>query len=432
MNPTRLILVVLILAGLTAGAWWLVEREPATPAAPDGPPPVGLLGSRTDQLESVVVHLPDRPTIVRVSRGGDGRWRLEEPWIDRADSAAVGRLLNSVRISPPRPLREDWRGHSDADLGLDPPAFTVEYEMAGGEIHELKVGAPDLSGQFHAASFDGERIMVGVADARVYQRMTIQWRDQAVFAEPASVRRIEWLPADGDGFVVEKQGTRWRMTAPESFLLSPTAEGLLHRMLAARVGVLPEEVVLPGERELIEQEDRIVTEAGDRRTTLWLSGAVVLPEDRPYLMPVVQDDFQFVRLPREQLRSPFLFDLAPNEVVSMLLEVDGVEHRFRRRAPGWFDGDGELVDDARQTFFDELVERVCTVRAQRPGLARPQAPPAGRVVLSRSLEPKARSGAELWWWVQEAGMPLAAEAAGGEATELGFNLDAGVRGLLPR
>ncbi|MBL7007841.1 MAG: DUF4340 domain-containing protein [Planctomycetes bacterium] len=435
MNPARLLLVVLLLGALAGGAWWLAERPPSDAPAPDpaGPAAVGLLGSATDQVESLVIHLPQRPTIIRLRREADRGWRMLEPWLDRADNAAVESVLRSLRLSPVHPFRDDWRGHSDADLGLDPPSFVVEFEMAGGAGHTLLVGAPEPTGQRHAALFDGQRIMLGVADVGVWEREATHWRDSAVFADPAAVSRIEWLPASGDGFALERTGRRWRMAAPEQFLLSPSAEGMVARLLRARAGLIPEEVVDDAVRRELEGADRIVLHRGERGALgYWLKGAYVLAEDRSYPLPVLLDDFRLVFSRREDLRSPFLFDLIPGEIVSLEVEVGGQSHAFRRRAPGWFGPDSALLEPPAQNLLSELVERVCAIRPQRPGLPRPEGEPAGRLIVSRSQQPNARSGGELEWWTRDQGMPLAAAAGAAEATELDFNLDAGVRGILPR
>ncbi len=436
MNPARFLLVVLFLAALAGGAWLLSEGGGAEPAEPPPPAAPGqpLLGEAVDQLEGVVIHLPQRPTIVRLRRQDDGQtWQMVEPWIDRADTAAVNSLLRSLRLSPIQELREDWRRHDDAALGLDPPSFAVELELAGGVMRELQVGAPDLSEQRFVALLDGRRIMLGVADVRVYQREAMRWRDVGVFADPGAVDRLEWFPAGRAGFAMERAGRRWRMTEPEDFLLSPGAEGMLSRLLRTRSGLIPEEQVNDEARAQLEQGDRLVLRRGERGSTdYWITGAMLLAEDRPYLLPVLLDDFRMLHSDADELRSPFLFDLVPSEIVSLEATLDGVGHVYKRRAQGWFGPDGELLEASLQNHLTELVERVCSIRPQLPASPLPAGEPAGRLVLSRSMQPLARSGAEVVWWTRSAGMPIAAAAGGSEATPLEFNLDAGVRGVLPR
>ncbi|RMH00741.1 MAG: DUF4340 domain-containing protein [Planctomycetota bacterium] len=436
MNPARLFVLVLVLVLLVAGAGWLVFGRPPAPAAANGEEAAssspGLLGPAAEELARLTIHLPDRPTIVRLRRQGPRLWRLEEPWLDRADPAAVEAVIRALRFDRPEPLREDWRGRSDADLGLEPPAVVAELELAGGRRHELRVGTPDLTGSRYVVRFDGERRLVGVALVRTLDRPPQQWRDPALFADPGAVAAIEWFPRDGAGFRLERSGMRWRLTAPEEFLLSPAGEGMVARLLRARADSLPEEVATEEEIQVFEAGDRLVLHRpGAPPVRVWLAGGGILASDRPYPLLVQAGDFRLLHTPLEDLRSPYLFDLVPGEIVSLELTVGGRSGRFRRRAPGWFGPDGELLPPAEQKHLDELVARVCTIRPQRPGVPAPAREPDGRLVLSRSLQPKAASGAELWWWSRPDGMPWVAAAGTAEATEVDFNLHLGAAAMLP-
>ena len=437
MNPQRLALLFLILVLLGAGTWWW---SLSLDARADEPPVVmsedPLLPGRYEDLRSVTIHDPAREAIVRVVRGerpGEGdAWRLTEPLEDRVEPAAVRNMLAVLFGSDWRDAPQDWSGLSDETLGLRPSRLTVEAEFADGSISELRIGAPDVSEDHHAARLDGRLMQVGVGVLRVLQRSDPEWRDHRLLAHPESVEKVEWLPQEVEGLSFVRRAGVWRLESPIDAPLNQMAQHALARLLGARIRELPEELVTPSQRELMLDGARLRFSGSRGVETFYFVGGTLFNEERPFLLTMSGDDFRLLRYAPEEMRSSVLLDFVPSEIVSLRVTRDGGQPvDFRRRRSGWYGPDGALLDETGQVTLNQLVDLVATQEA-RETVPRPAAPPTGSLLLSRSARPVERGSAQLVWWVQEVGYPIGAASEGGEATRLGFNVDEGVKGLLAR
>ncbi|TAH38512.1 MAG: hypothetical protein EYC70_03815 [Planctomycetota bacterium] len=433
MNPKRLLLVVVILAALAVGVRLLSRAGDRGEVATPVPAAAPLLAGDPEQLRSLSLFHQPAGRFVKIERVSPGAWQVAEPFEDRAEPVVVQGALAALFADDWGPAPADWQARSDAELGLEPPRLVVEARFEDGSVAELRVGAPDLSGDAHAAVRAGQRVRLGVRTVRILSRPQEDWRDKRVVAQPNGLQRIAWEPAEGPGFVLQRRDSKWYLYQPFSAPLSPAARAGVARMLGARTEILPEEHIRDEQIERMRAGDTLVLHGNGPPQVVRLRGGAAWSEGRPFLIPVHPEDFAVLQLAPEELRSPLLLDVERDEIVSLRLRRGADELVFRRQGDGW-SGPGGLViiegdrargipPDPMKPYLEDLVRVLCEARNE-PRRPVPDAPPAGDLLLSRALAPVERGGQMILWWPGPDGRSLVAVPGARECVPLeGPSLD---------
>lgn len=129
MNRARLNLVLLVLvAALGAGVWFAQEK------VEKGPPLTPLLA---ESLTNIRIEHPGREALVLEKR--DGQWWLASPISARVDEFEINGVLALADREAKQAL--DPGQFNLADLGLDPPKYTVTLNgtaVAFGDVEPLQ------------------------------------------------------------------------------------------------------------------------------------------------------------------------------------------------------------------------------------------------------------------------------------------------------
>jgi hypothetical protein len=232
----------------------------------------------------------ERVTLVRgterllLARRGEDFW-VEAPYVDRADTAAVNRLLGAV--TGLRAERFLDAPPADAQLGLAPPAAVVETVLEGeAEPFRVELGGP-VAGEDQRVHLRVGGLVVeasrGLADALADAPeawRSLAWASLEVF----EIDRVEVRAPGTEPLVLERAEGEWRRDgeqiefAPASdFLYALTGARAQSADAATVVGEPQLTVVLEGEEraETLELfaagEGRRPARVSDRDVVLWLS-----------------------------------------------------------------------------------------------------------------------------------------------------------------
>jgi hypothetical protein len=223
------------------GATVVLERagSPPKPAAkPAAPSAAGLdssLAAAADQRE----------------------WRIVQPLAARADSAAVGRLLETLsNLEKTRTIEKV----SPADVGLDKPRAKVGLTIAGksGET-VLEIGAAVPTGGETLVAVAGSPDAYVVNDGLLadVRKPAGDWRDHLIFhGDRDSIERLSWTQAGGPRVMLAKRGDRFWLESP---LVDRADRDQVEKLLTDLTGLTAEKFVdLPAVQTGLEPPHAVV------------------------------------------------------------------------------------------------------------------------------------------------------------------------------
>lgn len=143
-----------------------------------------------------------------------GPWSIVAPFANRADEAAVGRLVTA--LSGLEAVR-DLDGAARGDVGLDPPRGTVTWSSAAGE-GRLEIGGAVPATRDIVVAVSGRRAFAVTGDGFLADlaRPAGEWRSREVVT--ASRESIERISLSGPGgsppTVLVRSGATLRLESP--------------------------------------------------------------------------------------------------------------------------------------------------------------------------------------------------------------------------
>jgi hypothetical protein len=162
-----------------------------------------------------------------------GSWRIVEPFAQRADDAAVSRLLTTlVALEAAR----DLEGAARADVGLEPPRGTVTWRTAKSE-GRLEIGGAVPASHDVVVAASGRRALAVTADSFVadLSRPAGEWRGREVANAPRErIEKVSIAAAGGaPPTVLAKSGDSLRLESPMTDLVDRDLADRLFADLAA-------------------------------------------------------------------------------------------------------------------------------------------------------------------------------------------------------
>ena len=194
MKRARLnIALAVVLAALGAGIFLSQKKE-------EKKPPLTTL--TPDAISSVLIEHPDAAAI-KLEKQSDGSWRLTQPAQAAADKFEISGILNLATLEQKKTLAPATV--KLADLGLDPPEYTVT-------LNDLKLGIGGLEPiQFQRYIKNGD--VIALTDDPPSAALDKDYADlvsKAVVGENADIQKIE-VP----NLTVEKSADgKWTLTPP--------------------------------------------------------------------------------------------------------------------------------------------------------------------------------------------------------------------------
>ncbi len=166
---------------------------------------------------------------------GSRSWRISEPFVQSADSAAVDGLVRELagleRV-------RDLEGARREDLGLEPPRGRVTWKTASAQ-GELEIGGSVPASHDVVVAASGTRSPAVTADTFVAElsRPPGEWRSrEVVTATRERIERVTLLPSAGARVVLARSGETLRLESPVADLVDrDLADGLLADLAALRM-----------------------------------------------------------------------------------------------------------------------------------------------------------------------------------------------------
>jgi len=309
----RTVIMGVVALALVGATWWAISTQTGdTPEAADDGEAPALPEFERDDITELEIHLPadedgDREALtVRLVKGDDDAWRLEEPVQAAASSTAVGTALDKISTLELRGRAATSDTHH-ARLEVDAAHGIRVIARNGSEtLIDGWIGAYQAGNTMLRLEGSDEVLMVDGSIKFAFNKRTRDWRDRAILElTAADVTRVElandngaWTfeqrapePAEGEE-PAEDAEPEWAQVLPEG----DTGEGeetaaipefdpskvrtlvsSLARLRAADFGD-----VSPAEAGFGEGAARVVLTTGDRTETLLVGGEV--EEGQRYVM----------------------------------------------------------------------------------------------------------------------------------------------------
>jgi hypothetical protein len=194
---------------------WSKFFEKGEVRQPGETPPVSdLVGMKPEDVTRVEL-LNEGKSIVLVKSGT--QWRIEKPVQARADDAQVKQVLEGLLNGKV----DQMVAENTTDFkqyGLDKPAFQVTLTDAKGHQKVIQTGVKDVRGFSVYAREAGSPQLFLVSSFSIedlQKKKADDLRDKTVLAlDPNAVNSLA-IQAGGQTTRVEKQGSKWQITAPQ-------------------------------------------------------------------------------------------------------------------------------------------------------------------------------------------------------------------------
>ena len=242
MDPKRLILAALVLAGLSGALWWSNKQEPGKVTSPDDAPKI--LEIPQDQINKLEIRRMGAAPVVLEKAA---LWVLKAPQELGGDQAVVGNLLSTLAVFSSDRLVDEKPADMKA-YGLADPLITVIVGRKDGKTHTVHFGDDTPSGTSSYVRVEGDPKLYSVVTA-TKQMFDKTWRDlrdkRLLSFDTEKLTSVE-LGAITFG---KNVGGNWTILKPKPLRADPVAADQLVRALAeARLDVLndtEEEATLP-------------------------------------------------------------------------------------------------------------------------------------------------------------------------------------------
>ncbi len=154
MKPARLLIAVLVLAGLGAAVWWSNRSEAAKANKPAVDAAVKILSIKEDQVQQVEFKKRDGTDTI-VKKGDSGKWAITAPAPLPADQSAVNGVVSSATaLTADRVVDEN--ATDLASYGLAPAVDQVTFTAKDGKKTTLLIGDATPTGSDVYAKVDGD------------------------------------------------------------------------------------------------------------------------------------------------------------------------------------------------------------------------------------------------------------------------------------
>ncbi|HXZ13111.1 MAG TPA: DUF4340 domain-containing protein [Candidatus Sulfotelmatobacter sp.] len=218
-KPTLFILLGAILLGAAVYFfdWKRSLKKEALELSAESGTPAFAMGSAAD-IKWIKLARPAElnQTPIQIEKRGD-TWEITQPLPTEADQPSLEQMVSSIagaRVETKLPGTPDRL----KAYGLDPPAVTVEFRLANGSSHTLKLGGKDFTGMSVYAVADGSAdvTLLPMTLLSITAKSFDQLRDHNVlhFAT-ADIASFDLKNSSGE-IAAAKQNDNWNFIKPAS------------------------------------------------------------------------------------------------------------------------------------------------------------------------------------------------------------------------
>ena len=244
MDPKRLILAALVLAGLSGALWWSNKQEPGKDAKSSPEDAPKILEIPQDQINKLEIRrMGAEPVVLEKA----ALWALKAPKELGADQAVVGNLVGNLAVFGSDRL-VDAKPADMKPYGLVEPLITVIVGRKDGKTHTVHFGDDTPSGSSSYVRVEGDPKLYSVVSATkiMFDKTWRDVRDKRLLTFDTEKLTSVELGSIGFG---KNAGGNWTIGKPKPLRADPVAADQLVRKLAeARLEVVndtEEEASLP-------------------------------------------------------------------------------------------------------------------------------------------------------------------------------------------
>jgi hypothetical protein len=235
MKPARLLIALVLLAGLGGLLWWSNRSEKAKEGQPAADAPPKMLSIPPDMVKEIDIKRKEGEfTSVRFT--DQGKWELTSPKVLAADPAAVASITStSSNLTSERVVDEN--ATDLASYGLDPPLLEVTFKTKDGKTAKLLIGEKTPTESSVYAKIDGDKRLFAMAaySKSVFDKVAQDLRDKRLMSFiQDKISRIE-VTAGKQTFEFGKvSDTEWQIVKPRVMRAdSVPVEDLITRLKGA-------------------------------------------------------------------------------------------------------------------------------------------------------------------------------------------------------
>ncbi|MBV8845135.1 MAG: DUF4340 domain-containing protein [Bryobacterales bacterium] len=381
MNPTRLIVAAVLMAGLGGVVWWSNRQEKTKAEKPAADASPKILSLKDSDIRQIEIAKKGEPATI-LQKNGSGQWAITAPKPMTADQNAVSSLTSSASsLSSDRMV--DEHATDLASYGLDPALISAKFTMADGKTTTLLLGETTPGGNSVYAKVDGDpRLFTTFSyskdafnktykDLRDKRLMTFD-KDKVSRVELASASQApvefarvnpnEWQivkpkPARADSFQVEDLLGRAR----ESEMSTTAAEDDEKKNVAAFTSGQPVATLTVTDASGTQKLEVRKNKDDYYAKSSIMEGDHKLSQDFGKMLEKKLDDF----------RNKKVFDFGFNDPIRVDFKDNGMDKVVEKSGENWTSGGKTMDSVSVQAMIDKLRDLQATKFADT-GFTTPQ------------------------------------------------------------
>ena len=235
MNPGRMLIASVVLAGLAIAVVWSNRSEKAKQGKPASDAPPKILSIKEDQVKQIdIKRRTGESTTVKFN--DSGRWQITSPIALDADAAAVATITStSANLNAERVVDEN--ATDLASYGLAPPLLEVDIGTKDGKTTKLLLGENTPAGNGVYAKLDGDPRLftTGGFNKSTFDKVAKDLRDKRLLKfDQEKISRIEFT-AKKQTYEFGKAGANeWQIVKPKPMRVDAALmDGLVIKLKAA-------------------------------------------------------------------------------------------------------------------------------------------------------------------------------------------------------
>jgi hypothetical protein len=235
MNPGRMLIASVVLAGLAIAVVWSNRTEKAKVGQPSADKAVKILSIKEDQVKQIdIKRRTGESTTVKFN--DSGRWQITSPVALDADAGAVATITSaSANLNAERVVDEN--ATDLASYGLAPPLLEVDIGTKDGKTTKLLLGENTPAGNGVYAKLDGDPRLftTGGFNKSTFDKVAKDLRDKRLLKfDQEKLSRIEFT-AKKQTYEFGKTGANeWQIVKPKAMRVDAALmDGLVIKLKAA-------------------------------------------------------------------------------------------------------------------------------------------------------------------------------------------------------
>jgi hypothetical protein len=154
MNPARMLIAAVLLAGLTGVVWWSNKDEKAKEGKPAADAPPQIVAIKPDQVKRIDIKRTEGEA-TSVVFNDKGKWDITSPKPLSADPTEVAKLTTELSALSSERL-VDANATDLASYGLAPAKLEVDVTTKDGKVTKLLIGEKTPTESAIYAKLDGD------------------------------------------------------------------------------------------------------------------------------------------------------------------------------------------------------------------------------------------------------------------------------------